>query len=157
MIHNKSLLALLVFSIVGSIVLTAVPVQVSFSSSAEETSDEVGEQQQDEPADEEPVDDAQAPTDEPANDVNPNLSEDGLTDEEQQQQQEQLALDIISANGLVPVNETSTSSGGTTEREVTCVDAGQGRIFCYERLPTEENCLKPINVEDPPLCMPKSQ
>jgi hypothetical protein len=156
MIRNESLLALLLFSMVGSIVLTTISVQVSFSSSAEETSDEGGEQQQDEPADEEPANDAPAPSDEPANDANPNLPEDGLTDEEQQQQ-EQLALDIISANGLVPVNETSPSGGGTIEREVTCVDAGQGRIFCYERLPTEENCLKPINVEDPPLCMPKSQ
>ncbi|MGB7961247.1 MAG: hypothetical protein WCF46_15275, partial [Nitrososphaeraceae archaeon] len=77
---------------------------------------------------------------------------------EQEQQQQQLTLDIINANGLVPVNDTTVADGngnaggGTAAREVTCVSNSQGQTFCYEILKPDENCLKPINVEDPPLC-----
>ena len=82
------------------------------------------------------------------------------------EEQQQLTLDIINSNGLVVVNETTTDvagngggSGGpsgpsTTAREVTCVKNSQGQTFCYEVLKPDENCLKPINVEDPPLCRP---
>ncbi len=87
MIRNESLLALLLFSIVGSTVLTAVPAQSSYSSSAEETSDE--EQQQEEPAgdeeepvDEEPVDDLETePADEPNDETNPEPSGEDLADQ----------------------------------------------------------------------------
>ena len=83
-----------------------------------------------------------------------------------EEEQQQLTLDIINSNGLVVVNETTTdaisndgsndgpSGPGTTAREVTCVKNSQGQIFCYEVLKPDENCLKPINVEDPPLCRP---
>lgn len=83
-----------------------------------------------------------------------------------EEQQQQLTLDIISSNGLVVVNETTTdivdngggsggaSGPGTAAREVTCVKNSQGQTFCYEVLQPDENCLKPINVEDPPLCRP---
>jgi hypothetical protein len=77
------------------------------------------------------------------------------TPQVEQEQQEQLVKDIIAGNELDLVNETTTSGKGSTEREMTCVSNSQGQIFCYEPLPTEENCLKPINVEDPPLCLPK--
>jgi len=74
------------------------------------------------------------------------------------EKQQQLTLDIINANGLVPVNDTTVADGngiaggGTAAREVTCVSNSQGQTFCYEILKPDENCLKPINVEDPPLC-----
>jgi hypothetical protein len=86
--------------------------------------------------------------------------------EDIKEEQQQLTLDIISSNGLVVVNETTTdvagngggsggpSGPGTAAREVTCVKNSQGQTFCYEVLQTDENCLKPINVEDPPLCLP---
>jgi hypothetical protein len=75
---------------------------------------------------------------------------------EEEQQQEQLALDILTANGLTPLNATNGDGGsggdGTIEK---CAVNSQGQTFCYEPLPTEENCLKPIKVEDPPICSPK--
>ena len=43
---------------------------------------------------------------------------------------------------------------GRTAREVTCIKNSQGQIFCYKVLNVDENCLKPINVEDPPVCRP---
>lgn len=141
--------------IVGS-TLGNTPIQPVYSSSAQETTDE----QQDEPTDDEPVDEPEPePVAEPVDETNPDPLDESLT-EEQQQQQEQLTLDIISANGLVIVNDTADVDGngggpGTTAREKTCVGNSQGQTFCYEPLPTEQNCLKPINVEDPPLCLPK--
>jgi hypothetical protein len=161
MTRDKSLLVLLLFSIVGSTVST-IPVQLSYSSTAQETSDD---NQQGKPVDKEPVDEPEpvdngepTPVNEPVDDVDPNVLEGGLTE-----QQQELTLDIISANGLTLINETSTDADGdgvgggdgTIERQMTCVGNSQGQTFCYEPLPTEENCLKPMNVEDPPLCLPK--
>lgn len=74
-----------------------------------------------------------------------------ITDE--QHAQEQLALDILTANGLTPLNTTTGANGGITIER--CVANSQGQTFCYEPLPTEENCLKPIKEQDPPLCLPK--
>jgi hypothetical protein len=161
MTRDKSLLVLLLFSIIGSTVST-IPVQLSYSSTAQETSDD---NQQDKPVDEEPVDKPEpvdngepTPVDEPVDEEDPNALEGGLTG-----QQQELTLDIISANGLTLINGTSTDADGdgvgggdgTVERQMTCVGNSQGQTFCYEPLPTEENCLKPMNVEDPPLCLPK--
>lgn len=107
---------------------------------------------------------SQETTDEEEQEVEPQPAEDmptpnnELPASEQEQQQQQLTLDIINANGLVPVNDTTVADGngnaggGTAAREVTCVSNSQGQTFCYEILKPDENCLKPINVEDPPLC-----
>ena len=107
---------------------------------------------------------SQETTDEEEQEVEPQPAEDPPTPNnelpasEQEQQQQQLTLDIINANGLVPVNDTTVADGngnaggGTSAREVTCVSNSQGQTFCYEILKPDENCLKPINVEDPPLC-----
>jgi hypothetical protein len=54
MIPNKSFLALLLFSKIESIVLTTISLHLSYSSSAQETSDE--DQQGESANDEEPVD-----------------------------------------------------------------------------------------------------
>ena len=65
MTRNESLLAILLFSIVGSTVLTAAPLPLSYSSSTEETNDEEqpGEPGGDteEPVDKEPVVDEPEP------------------------------------------------------------------------------------------------
>jgi hypothetical protein len=142
--------------IVGS-TLGTTPIQSAYSSAAQETSNG----QQDEPTDDEPVAEPEpepGTAAEPVDETNPDPLDESLTEE----QQEQLTLDIINANGLVPVNDTTVADGngngggpGTTAREKTCVGNSQGQTFCYEPLPTEQNCLKPINVEDPPLCLPK--
>jgi hypothetical protein len=86
MIPNKSLLVLLLFSIVGSIVLTTIPLQLSYSSSAQETSDE---DQQGEPAgDEEPVDEEPADESEPksADEIATTPLDDGLTEKEKEKE-----------------------------------------------------------------------
>jgi len=33
-----------------------------------------------------------------------------------------------------------------------CVQSQDGHRFCYEPLPPDENCLKPMHENDPPLC-----
>ena len=151
--------------------------QLSYSTPSSESSGEaVGGQEEQEPSNEPSGEDQDKPTvDQPSNDeteTEPTVSEPmdetnlgGLTPEEQQEQK-QLALDIITSNGLAVVNETfpgvdgdatgsgtGTSNVGNTEKEVTCVKNSQGQVFCYETLPTEENCMKPVVEEDPPLCL----
>jgi hypothetical protein len=77
--------------------------------------------------------------------------------------QEQLPLDIIEANGLEVVNETTTDinggrdggGDGSTAKEIKCVKNSQGQVFCYEELKPDEVCLKPIDEKDPPLCPPR--
>jgi hypothetical protein len=145
--------------------LSTTSIQPVYSSSTQETSDE---DQRDEPSNggepsnEGSADEAETePVGEPVDDTNAEPLDESLTEQEQQ---EQLSLDIINANGLVLLNDTSGVDGNgdndgggggpsTTSKEITCVGNSQGQTFCYERLPTEENCLKPINVEDPPLCL----
>lgn len=80
-----------------------------------------------------------------------------MDEELNKEEQKQQTMDIISANGLIPVNDTTvlddSSNGveggdGTNAREVTCVKNNQGQVFCYEVLKPDETCLKPINAED---------
>lgn len=152
--------------------LNTTPIQRVYSSASQETIDE-GQQDEptngDQPADDHPSDDEPVvepePVAEPVDEITPVPLGEELS-EDQQHKQQQLTLDIIDANGLVIVNETTTDaigdgggSGGpggpsTTAREVTCVKNSQGQTFCYEVLKPDEHCLKPINVEDPPLCRP---
>lgn len=62
--------------------------------------------------------------------------------------------DILTANGLATSAEGNGDGNGGSVIEKGAVNS-EGQTFCYEPLPTEENCLKPIKVEDPPLCSPK--
>ncbi len=170
-----SLLVLLVVGISGIMVtgstLNSTPILPVYSTPAQESSGEaVGQQDEatneptedeptvDQPVDDEPEVEPEAPVAESVNESNPV----SVTGEEQEQKQ--LALDIISSNGLVVVNDTAgavdgdagTGSGdevGTAEKEVTCVKNAKGDVFCYETLPTIEHCLKPMVEEDPPLCV----
>jgi hypothetical protein len=172
MIPNKSFLALLLFSIVGSVVLTIIPLQLSYSSSAQETTDE---DQQGEPAgEEEPVYEEPADESEPKPSWNANLkicvyvggghwgtsiTNETISSTDVMGGQEQLTLDIINANGLEVVDEPFGDVGavgddGTTEKEIKCVKNSQGQTFCYEELKPDEVCLKPIDEKDPPLCPP---
>ena len=132
------------------------------SSSARDTSDE----QQDEPTDDEPVADQLEPEPkpepetgaEPVDETKADPMDESLIEEPQ----EQLTLDIIEANGLEVVNETTTDidgggdggGDGTTAKEIKCVKNSQGQVFCYEELKPDEVCLKPIDEKDPPLCPP---
>jgi hypothetical protein len=75
MIPNKSLLALLLFSIVGSVVLTTIPLHLLYSSSAQETSDE--DQQGEPTGDEEPADESEPAT---------TPLDDGLTEKEKEKE-----------------------------------------------------------------------
>jgi hypothetical protein len=170
-----SLLVLLVVGISGIMVtgstLNSTPILPVYSTRAQESSGEAVEQQdeatdeptEDEPTIDQPVDDEpeiepEASIAEPVNETNP------VTVTEEEQEQKQLVFDIISSNGLVVVNETSSavdgdggsSTGddvGTAEKEVTCVKNAKGDVFCYETLPTIEHCLKPMVEDDPPLCI----
>jgi len=170
-----SLLVLLVVGISGIMVtgstLNSTPILPVYSTPAQESSGEaVGEQDEatdeptedeptvDQPVDDEPEIEPEAPVAEPVNETNP------ISVTEEVQEQKQLALDIISSNGLEVVNETApgvdgdggSSTGdeiGTAEKEVTCVKNAKGDVFCYETLPTIEHCLKPMVEEDPPLCI----
>lgn len=85
MIPNKSLLVLLLFSISGSVVLTTIPLQPSYSSSAQETSDE---DQQGEPAGDEHVDEEPADESEPksADEIATTPLDDGLTEKEKEKE-----------------------------------------------------------------------
>lgn len=132
--------------VVGSALITIRPI---FASSDQENAGE-----EDEPQDRSGGEDGsetseEEPTDEPEAGLEPEPKDgDAPT---LQQEQGQLALDIITANGLTPLN--TTSGGGTIEK---CAVSSDGQhTFCYEPLPTEDNCLKPIKAEDPPLCSPK--
>ena len=170
-----SLLVLLVVGISGIMVtgstLNSTPILPVYSTPAQESSGEaVGQQDEatneptedeptvDQPVDDEPEVEPEAPVAEPVNESNP------VSVTEEEQEQKQLALDIISSNGLVVVNDTAgavdgdagSGSGdevGTAEKEVTCVKNAKGDVFCYETLPTIEHCLKPMVEEDPPLCI----
>lgn len=170
-----SLLVLLVVGISGIMVtgstLNSAPILPVYSTPAQESSGEAVRQHdeatdeptEDEPTVDQPVDDEpevepEAPVAEPVNESNP------VSVTEEEQEQKQLALDIISSNGLVVVNDTAgavdgdagSGSGyevGTAEKEVTCVKNAKGDVFCYETLPTIEHCLKPMVEEDPPLCI----
>ncbi len=172
-----SLLALLVVGISAIMVtgstLNSTPILPVYSTPAQESSGEaVGQQDEatdepteDEPTVDQPVDDEPetepepaAAAAEPANETTP------VSVTEEEQEQKQLTLDIISSNGLLVVNETApavdgvgsgsgTGNVGATEKEVTCVKNAQGQVFCYETLPTDEHCLKPMVEEDPPLCL----
>ena len=166
-----SLLVLLVVGISGIMVsgstLNSTPILPVYSTPAQESSGEaVGQQDEatdepteDEPTADQPVDDEpeiepEAPVTEPVNESN------AVSVTEEEQEQKQLALDIISSNGLVVVNDTAGAAGsgsgdevGTAEKEVTCVKNAKGDVFCYETLPTIEHCLKPMVEEDPPLCI----
>jgi hypothetical protein len=170
-----SLLVLLVVGISGIMVtgstLNSTPILPVYSTPAQESSDEaVGQQDEatneptedeptvDQPVDDEPEVEPEAPVAEPVNESNP------VSVTEEEQEQKQLALDIISSNGLVVVNDTAgavdgdagSGSGdevGTAEKEVTCVKNAKGDVFCYETLRTIEHCLKPMVEEDPPLCI----
>ena len=157
-----TVIGLLGLLIIGGNILYISPFQPAYSSPAEEPSDDGG-QQQDESVDDEPVEEPE-PTDEPEPEPEPLVTEpadETIPESPTEKQQEQLTLDIIDANGLVVVNETTTNIGGgevggdgTTAKEVKCVKNSQGQTFCYEELKPDEVCLKPINAEDPPLCPP---
>lgn len=150
---NKDLFLVLVViglsgvMVVGSALITIQPI---FASSDQETAGEDDDEPQDqsgggdgsEMSEEEPTDEPEAELEpEPKDGDAPTL----------QQEQGQLALDIITANGLTPLNTTTGS--GTIEK---CAVSSDGQhTFCYEPLPTEDNCLKPIKAEDPPLCSSK--
>jgi len=170
-----SLLVLLVVGISGIMVtggtLNSAPILPVYSTPAQESSGEdVGQQDEatdestedeptvDQPVDDEPEIEPEAQVAEPENESNP------VSVTEEEQEQKQLALDIISSNGLAVVNDTAgavdgaagSGSGdevGTAENEVTCVKNAKGDVFCYETLPTIEHCLKPMVEEDPPLCI----
>jgi hypothetical protein len=171
-----SLLVLLVVGISGIMVtgstLNSTPILPVYSIPAQESSGEaVGQQDEatdepteDEPTVDQPVDDEpetvpEAPVAEPVNETIP------VSLAEEAQEQKQLALDIISSNGLVVVNETTSAvdgddgsgtgddGGAAAEKETTCVKNAKGEVFCYETLPTIEHCLKPMAEEDPPLCI----
>jgi len=170
-----SLLVLLVVGISGIMVtgstLNSAPILPVYSTPAQESSGEaVGQQDEatdeptedeptvDQPVDDEPEIEPEAPVAEPVNESN------AISVTEEEQEQKQLALDIISSNGLAVVNDTASAvdgaagsgSGdevGTAENEVTCVKNAKGDVFCYETLPTIEHCLKPMVEEDPPLCI----
>lgn len=162
-----SLLLLLVVGISGIMVtgstLNSTPILPVYSTPAQESSGEAVGQQ--DGATNEPTEDK--PTvDQPVDDEPETVTEVPVAEpvDEEQLEQEQVALDIISSNGLVVVNETASavdgdgSSGtgddvGATEKEVTCVKNAQGQVFCYETLPTDEHCLKPMVEEDPPICL----
>jgi outer membrane biosynthesis protein TonB len=174
-----SLLALLVVGISGIMVtgstFNSTPILPAYSTPAQESSGEaVGQQDEatdepteDEPTVDQPVDDE--PETEPETEPEPLVAEPvnettPISVTEKEQEQKQLTLDIISSNGLVVVNETApavdgvgsdsgTGNVGATEKEVTCVKNAQGQVFCYETLPTDEHCLKPMVEEDPPLCL----
>ncbi len=131
MIRNMSLLWLLLVSIVGSTVSTIIPIQLSYSSSAEETSDE---DQQGEPAGgEEPVDEEPVDGPEPESQTS---SDDLPTSDEQEE--------TLVVQG---------SGEPQAEREI-CVTNAKGQKFCYKELKPDEACMKPINAEDPPICPP---
>jgi hypothetical protein len=171
-----SLLALLVVGISGIMVtgstLNSTPILPVYSTPAQESSGEAVEQQdeatneptEDDPTVDQPVDDEPETEPEPAAAAEPANETTPVRVTEEEQEQKQLALDIISSNGLVVVNETApaldgvgsdsgTGNVGATEKEVTCVKNAQGQVFCYETLPTDEHCLKPMVEEDPPLCL----
>jgi hypothetical protein len=80
---------------------------------------------------------------------------DGCVPVELQQEQEQLVLDILTENGLTPLNDTTAADGNGGGMIEKCAVSSDGHTFCYEPLPTDENCLKPIKVDDPPLCSAK--
>lgn len=146
----RLLLALVFTGFIGLMLIgSAIPIQLAYSSSAEESS---GENQQDGSAQDQATDgesDTQPePSTKPSEDE---ISTEQLGENADQEEQEQRALEIIEDNGLVVVNETLTNTGGGSSA-AKCVANSQGQTFCYEPLPTEENCLKPIKVEDPPLC-----
>jgi len=170
-----SLLVLLVVGISGIMVtgstLNSTPILPVYSTPAQESSGEaVGQQDEatDEPTEDEPTVD-QPVEDEPeiepeAQVTEPENETDPVSVTEEAQELKQLALDIISSNGLVVVNETGGAvdgdggsgtgdDGGAAEKETTCVKNAKGEIFCYETLPTIEHCLKPMVEEDPPLCI----
>ncbi len=152
----------------------AVDLQVVFSSSIEETSEN---QQQGNANDNDNGASAGSGGDD-ANDnddsnqkltdaINPSPTDETLSEEQQQEQQQvqrELTMEIINSNGLIPVNDTSSrdKSGGDgigngdnspTAEKVTCVKNDRGEVFCYEELKPIEHCLKPIKEEDPPLCL----
>jgi len=143
--------------VLGSAIAVISPV---FGSSSQETAEgENGEQ--DQPAD--GGDESETSEQEPADEPEPEPTggelqtpSDVMQTSEEEQQQEQLALDILTANGLTPLNATNGDGGsggdGTIEK---CAVNSQGQTFCYEPLPTEENCMTPMKVEDPPICSPK--
>jgi cytoskeletal protein RodZ len=163
------LLGLLIIGISAIVVtgstLSSTTIMPVYSTPAQESagSGQVEEQRDEptnEPTDEQPVDEPEPEPEvgEPMDETN----QISLTGE--QQEQEQLALEIISSNGLVVINETAIAVGGdgsgsgtadvgAAEKEVTCVKNAQGQVFCYETLPTDEHCMKPIVVEDPPICL----
>lgn len=124
MIRDMSHLALLLVSIVGSTVST-IPVQLSYSSSAQEMSD--GDEEGKSAGDEEPVENEPEPE---------TLSKDLPIPSEQEE--------ITAAQELVDPE---------AEREV-CVTNAKGQKFCYKELKPDEACMKPINAEDPPICPP---
>jgi hypothetical protein len=170
-----SLLVLLVVGISGIMVtgstLDSMPILSVYSTPAQESSGEaVGQRDEatdeptedeptvDQPVDDEPEIEPEAPVAASVNETKP------VSVTEEEQQQKQLALDIISSNGLEVVNETAGAvdgdggsgtgdDGGAAEKEVTCVKNAKGDVFCYETLPTIEHCLKPMVEEDPPLCI----
>jgi len=156
---NKELFTIILIlgiAIVSSLLLITQPVFASPEQEVDNEKQSSGSESQ-ETTDEEEQEVEPQPAEEPQSAEDTPTPNNELPASEQEQQQ-QLTLDIIKANGLVPVNDTTVADGngnaggGTSAREVTCVSNSQGQTFCYEILKPDENCLKPINVEDPPLC-----
>jgi hypothetical protein len=134
--------------IIGGNILYVLPLQPAYSSSIEEPGD--NGVQQVEPTDDELVEEPE-PTNEPESE--PPVAEpmdEIIPESPTEEQQEQLTLDIIDANGLVIVNETTADVDGSvvggngtmTAKEIKCVKNSQGQTFCYEELKPDEVCLK---------------
>jgi cytoskeletal protein RodZ len=142
--------------VLGSILVAVQPI---FASSEQETAGEDEPQDQsggDESETSEPGDGSETSGQEPTDESEPEPAEDiSALNDEQQQEQEQLALDILTANGLTPLNATNGNGGGGDGTIEKCAVSQQGQTFCYEPLEPDKNCLTPIKAEDPPLCPPK--
>ena len=96
--------------------------QPSYSSPEEQSDDD----QQEEPAGDEPVDGSEPET--PSEDL-------PISDEQEE------------------TTATQGPADPAPEREV-CVTNANGQKFCYKELKPDEVCLKPMNAEDPPICPP---
>lgn len=142
--------------VLGSTLVTVTPILASSDQETAEGDEPQDQSGGDESETSEPGDGSETSGPEPTDESEPEPAEDiSALNDEQQQEQEQLALDILTANGLTPLNVTNGNGGGGDGTIEKCAVNSQGQTFCYEPLPTEENCLKPMKVEDPPLCSSK--
>jgi hypothetical protein len=155
--RNESLLAILLFSIVGSTVLTAAPLQLSYSSSTEETNDEEqpGELGGDteEPVDKEPV------VDEPESEPEPSLPPSTSVQPELPDQASNVSLSGYPYPHILP--PTGFTENGdeenTTQTEQTVAERGGGNpLKGLNVIPqTGEKPLPPCTPGGPTPCLVK--